>query len=316
MMRQATESKHYAANRAETRAQPSDPLALTQIAAGVDGYPEGRDAVALAAALSRLTGGDLLLVAVHSGPLVVLPAEVDWKSVDAQARAMLVQARDAVAPEARITVETDLSVARALHRVCERDHRGLLVVGSSRQAAPGCVRIGRRTRQLLSHCECALAVAPRGLHEDPDLTFATIGVGYDGEPESHAALALGSAIAAAAGAELHVCAVVDDRPPAVGWAPIGLGQTLSDWREVVQENVSSLREQALGAVAGENANVEIESVTGRPASALLALAERVDLLVIGSRRWGPASRVLLGSTGEALMHEAACPVVAVPRPAS
>ena len=57
-----------------------------------------------------------------------------------------------------------------------------------------------------------------------------------------------------------------------------------------------------------------EAVAGRPADALLALSGDVDLLVIGSRRWGPATRVLLGSTGEALMHDAACSVVAVPRP--
>ena len=39
----------------------------------------------------------------------------------------------------------------------------------------------------------------------------------------------------------------------------------------------------------------------------------LDLLVIGSRRWGPAARVVLGGTGEAVMHEAACSVLAIPR---
>lgn len=314
-MREAIEAKHYAGHRA-ARSKPSGPAALMRIAVGVDGHPEGRDAVTLGAAISRLIGGELLLVAVHPGPLVVLPPELDWKSVHAQAQAMLAEARDAIAPDARIAVETDLSVPRALHRVCKREHRGLLIVGSSREAAQGQVRIGGSTRQLLSHSECALAVAPRGLHERRDLSLAAIGVGYDGEPESQAALALGCAIAAAVGAELHVCAVVDDRPPAVGWPQVGLGQTMDDWYEVVQQNMLALRQQASGAVRGTGAAVEIDSLTGRPASALLALAERVDLLVIGSRRWGPASRVLLGSTGEALMHEAACPVVAVPRPAS
>lgn len=58
------------------------------------------------------------------------------------------------------------------------------------------------------------------------------------------------------------------------------------------------------------------SVRGRSADALLALSGEVDLLLIGSRRWGAGARVLLGSTGEALMQAAACPVLAVPRPAS
>jgi nucleotide-binding universal stress UspA family protein len=35
---------------------------------------------------------------------------------------------------------------------------------------------------------------------------------------------------------------------------------------------------------------------------------------LGSRRWGEAARVLLGCTGEALMHGASAPVLVVPRP--
>ena len=50
------------------------------------------------------------------------------------------------------------------------------------------------------------------------------------------------------------------------------------------------------------------------ADALLALSRKVDLLVIGSRRWGPMARVLLGGTGETLLHEAHCPMLVVPRP--
>jgi len=58
---------------------------------------------------------------------------------------------------------------------------------------------------------------------------------------------------------------------------------------------------------------EVEVARGRPADALAALGDQVDLLVIGSRRWGTAARVLLGSTGEAPMNDARCPVMVVPR---
>ena len=47
---------------------------------------------------------------------------------------------------------------------------------------------------------------------------------------------------------------------------------------------------------------------------LLKLSGELDLLVIGSRRWGAVARLMLGSTGEALMHGARCPVLVVPRP--
>jgi len=175
-----------------------------RIAVGIDGYAEGRDAAVLGATLARATGAELMLVAVHPDPLVVLPPELGWTGMHKQAEALLRETRDAIAPHARIDVETDWSVPRALERVAARAHRDLLVVGSSRRGAAGHVRIGSRTRQLLCHCTRAPAVAPRGLSERPVRQLGRIGVGYDGDPESQAALSLAGAIALAADAKLIV----------------------------------------------------------------------------------------------------------------
>ena len=41
----------------------------------------------------------------------------------------------------------------------------------------------------------------------------------------------------------------------------------------------------------------------------------MDLLVVGSRGYGPLRRVLLGSVSSELMHSAPCPVMVVPRTA-
>jgi nucleotide-binding universal stress UspA family protein len=292
------------------------PPVTARLAVGVDGYPEGRDAAALGAAISRATGAATMLVAVHPDPMIVLPDEMNWTSLHKQARDALIEIREAFAPEARLAVRTDQSVARALHRIVQIENRDLLVMGSSRNAAPGHVRIGKRTRQLLCHFECALAVAPRGLHAHRDFSFKRIGVGYDDTPESRAALAWAGALAVAAGAELHVHGVVDDRLPTVGWGEVWIGDMMSSWREVVREEEQSLSRRAAEAARATGASVTIAAGSGRPADALLDLSGNVDLIVIGSRRWGPAKRVLLGSTGEALMHDAACPVVAVPRPAT
>ncbi len=50
---------------------------------------------------------------------------------------------------------------------------------------------------------------------------------------------------------------------------------------------------------------------------LAALDERdVDLLVCGSRGYGPARRVLLGGVSTALVRRAAAPVMVVPRSAA
>ena len=287
---------------------------ITRIAVGVDGYAEGRDAVALAAAIAGLTGAELMLVAVHVDPLVPMPAELSWSSLHEEAEKMLREVRASLAPNARIHAETDLSVPRALYRVARQHHRNLLVVGSSRNAAEGRVRIGKRTRQLLCHFECALAIAPRGLHSRPEVPLRTIGVGYDGSPEAGAALVLAATLAVGARAELRVRGVVDDRVPVLLRSALG-GLIATEWHDAMGEEEERLRDRALAETDPIDAPVTVEVSRGRPADALLALSESVDLLVVGSRRWGPAARVLLGSTGEALLHDAACPVLAVPRPA-
>ena len=300
--------------RTSEKGQPtSGAPAVKRLAVGVDGYPEGDDASVLGAAIARATGAAMLLVAVHPDPMIVVPEGLDWASLHRQARDTLIKTRDAFAPEARLAVRTDYSVARALQRVVLQENRDLLVVGSSRHAPPGHIRIGKRTRQLLCQFECALAVASRGLHANPDFGFERIGVGYDGGPESEAALEWAGALAAAGGAELRVRAVVDDRRPIVGWGRAWIADMIRDWTAAVREEEEGVRKQAFDAAQRTGAKVTAEAVSGRPADALLALSGNVDLLVIVSRRWGPAQRVLLGSTGEALMHDAACPVVAVPR---
>jgi nucleotide-binding universal stress UspA family protein len=78
--------------------------------------------------------------------------------------------------------------------------------------------------------------------------------------------------------------------------------------------MDSLRQESLPAAQATGAAVQTEVLRGRPAEALLALSREVDLLVIGSRRWGPMARVLLGGTGETLLHGAHCPMLVVPRP--
>jgi len=288
---------------------------IARIAAGVDGFREGRDAATLASMIARAAGADLMLVAVHPDPMVVLPAEIGWTGMRKEAERHLRETRDAVAPGAQIAVETDWSIPRALERVVQREHRDLLVLGSSRQGAEGHLRIGDRTRQLLSHSRCALAVAPRGLSEQPARRLERIGVGYDGAPESEAALSLAGALAVSAGATLSVRAVVDDRVPMVGWHSAVEEQVLEMWDEVLAPHIAALLERAQSASEATGAALaRVDVRRGRPADPLLELCEHVDLLVIGSRRWGGAARVLLGRTGEALMHDASAPILVVPRP--
>jgi nucleotide-binding universal stress UspA family protein len=55
---------------------------------------------------------------------------------------------------------------------------------------------------------------------------------------------------------------------------------------------------------------------GDPVQKLLEDAEiGVDLLVLGSRGFGPVMRLLIGSVSSRVIREAPCPVLVVPRPA-
>jgi nucleotide-binding universal stress UspA family protein len=89
---------------------------------------------------------------------------------------------------------------------------------------------------------------------------------------------------------------------------------MASWKANVLADTDSLRERASIASRALGVKVHVDIQQGRPAKSLLALSADVDLLVVGSRRWGPVARLLLGSTGEALLHDAHCPTLIVPRP--
>ncbi len=131
------------------------------------------------------------------------------------------------------------------------------------------------------------------MHGKPGKPLARIGAGYNGGPESQAALELAASIAIAAQAELHVSGSVDDRirslewsrmgtgagiAPSIGWQPTGSAGATPEWDELVQTTDNTLRVELEDAARDTGATVVTEIRHGRPANALLELSERVDLL--------------------------------------
>ncbi len=285
-----------------------------RIAVGVDGYSTGDDAAVLGAALAQAIDADLLLVAVHPDPIVVLPPELNRKAMREQSRRMLGDTRRTLAPTGRAIVETDFSAARALARVVQKERCDALVLGSARRGAEGQVTIGSATHQLLGHAGCHLALAPQGLRNAAPLELRRIAVGYDGAPESSAALGLAAALAARTGAALQVIGVVDDRLPSFPWGGLPLRRTVEVRDELLEDERVSLERNAQAATGSLEPGAEVSAVFGSPAEVLREVSEDADLLVIGSRRWGIVARVLLGSVGEALLHSARCPVLVAARP--
>jgi len=193
---------------------PTPAPAPRLIGVGVDGTPAGRDAVVLASVLARATGAEMMLIAVYEKPLLegVVPAELGWTTVRRQARTMLARTRDSLAPGSRTVLQVNGLGWRGLLDVARREHRDLLVVGSTRRAEYGHATLGDAAAELLSHSTCPLAIAPRGMEDDPGARLERIGVAFDATPESEAAVALARSLALAAGADLRVRRVIDTTP--------------------------------------------------------------------------------------------------------
>lgn len=272
-----------------------------KVLAGVDGHLGGRDAVALAA---QLTAGDGTLSLAHVYPVRGDPLHHDYNDYEA---AQYVHARDvleAARKEAGVPVElrwsASTSPGRGLHELAEALGSDLLVVGSCRRGLLRRVMVGDETRASLDGAPCAVAIAPAGYAEDP-ATIRKIGVGYDGSPESKRAVDLARTLAAQLGAVVAVLEVVSF--PAYLFRGAGAGEDTS-----IEELISDTRDRV--ASIGD---VEPHGAYGHAAEELARWGDTVDLLVVGSRGYGPVGRLVHGSTSRALANTAHCPLLVLTR---
>jgi nucleotide-binding universal stress UspA family protein len=280
------------------------------IIVGVDGDEGGRDALGLAAALQRTFHSRLIAVMAYPADEFVNRATSPSfeSAIRDESRKMLAAELERAAVDAEPLVVPDGSPARALHRAAERYNAELIVIGSDREARSGRVLAGDVTSGTLHGASCAVAVAPRGI-ADSWPQMHTIAVGLDGSPESRAALALAQDLADATGARLRLLCVV---PPAVPvgspWASTPVGIVERD--RAAREQARALVDDAASEI-GDHATGDV--VPGTPHKELARLSHAASVVVVGSRSYGPLRRLLLGSTSTKVVHEAACPVLVLPR---
>lgn len=202
------------------------------------------------------------------------------------------------------------SPARALHELSTDPSTVLVVVGSTTRGAIRRVLPGNIAHELLSGAASPVAIAPYGYAEQDERPLATVGVAFDGSGEAQQALAGARQLARRAGATLHVITVVE--PLAFGSVPVSTMEPAASAGRLLEEEMRAVHNAAVGE---SRVLVETESVLerGEPADVLLEQSRQLDVLVAGSRGYGPLGAVLLGSTTRELMHGAGCPVLIVPR---
>jgi nucleotide-binding universal stress UspA family protein len=208
-------------------------------------------------------------------------------------------------------VETLSYIGGSPPRVFEQfalDHAiDLIVVGSPHHGAVGRALSGSVSQTLLHGAPVPVATAPHGYADRANGALGTIAVAYDGDEGSQAALGYAAALARAAEAELDVLTVERPTAPVSG----AIAYTLA-----LPQDVDDIQRQALAEV-DPSIQIRRRVLEGPTAEALAdACHEGVDLIVVGSRGYGTVERVLLGSTSAALIREAPCPVIVVPRPAA
>jgi nucleotide-binding universal stress UspA family protein len=287
------------------------------ILVGYDPRGDDRAPVNFGAAASRFTGAPLLVAAVQSGGEAGTDADLVDDCSAAIARVEADLNDQGLTVSCRVLHAT--SAARALHQAAEEEDAGLLVVGSTNRSRIGRVLPGSTAERLLHGAPCPVAVVPRGWAGRPDGP-QTIAVGFDDTPEGREALSAAYTLAARAGATLRVVHAVHDRvgayveaePKRPGRADRVDAEDAEGEHKLTIERI--VRERLVADGAGEGAvPVEVDLFVDDAADALVAVSQNVDLLICGSRGYGPVRAVLLGGVARRVVDAAHCPVIVLPR---
>jgi nucleotide-binding universal stress UspA family protein len=184
----------------------------------------------------------------------------------------------------------------------------LLVLGSRGTGGFRGILVGSTAVALVAHGDCPVAVI-RGATEDASPPAeGPVVVGVDGSPTSDAAIATAFDEASWRGAGLVAVHA---------WSEYASDhvrfEALDEGREQVEQVENELLAQRLAGWQEKYPDVDVRRVVtpGRPVEKLLDYAAGAQLIVVGSRGNGGFSGMLLGSTSQALIRHATCPLMVV-----
>lgn len=282
-----------------------DDAGKKRILIAFDGSPHSRDALVLGKQLCRLLDASPMVVICEVFP-AYLSEMLDTETIVAEeGSAVLDLASDYFAPreiETRAVVHQ--SPARAIQELAERLDPLAVIVGSSHHGDGGRVLLSTVGKSLLAGSPSPIVVAPRG-YAKHDAAVKRICVAIDEGPDSARALDEAIAIARLAGAHLTVVSVSGPTAASYGFA-------IGDMRTAQLQFTAKLLEEAADYIPRE-IPVTIKRLEGDPLHELEKISKFFNLMVVGSRSYGPVRRVLLGSVSAGLMSKVQCPLMVVPR---
>jgi nucleotide-binding universal stress UspA family protein len=277
--------------------------------------------IAFAAVAARLTGAPMTVVSVHPGGSVfdrlsggefephaeaLEPGLVDRLQTE-------IAAYD-VPAEARVVEHS--TPARGIAATIEELQPRLVVLGSSHRGRLGRVLPGSTAERVIHGAPCPVVVVPHG-HAMPAGGLRSVGAAFVPTDEGRTALRVAAQLARAAGARLLAVTVLspkhaEEQAPGL-MAASTRDQDPSESRYARHRLVAEDTLEAAIAQVSEGVVTEQDVLFQDPVEGLTAASHRVDLLVIGSRAYGPLHAVMLGGVSRRVMLEAACPVLVLPR---
>lgn len=285
------------------------------VVVGVDGSISATQAVRWAALEADRRGTPLVLVHVWTPVPVSVPHAAAFRPYEngliEQGRQWLTEA-SAVACEAApgITTSTKLSSGSVAGQLIGSSASADLVVLGSRGLGgfTGLV-VGSIAVAVATHGHCPLVVVRGADPKSAPRQDGPVVVGVDGSQTSQAAIRFAFQAAALRDAPLVAVHAWSDLPVTTAW------EITTSWQSI-QQHESEVLTQWLTETQTEYPGVHIEQVVVQdgPAHILLDQAKNAQLVVVGSRGRGGFRGLLLGSTSQALIQHAACPVAVVPPP--
>jgi nucleotide-binding universal stress UspA family protein len=278
-----------------------------RIVVGYAGDRAGRDAVKLAARLAAALSSHVTIVFPYHPLLASVPGDTAEEHVRGEVQALMAPIESSKTPTYHWT--TSPWPIHALHELATYEKADLIVFGAAREGLAEHLHVSLMER-MVHGAPCAVGVAPAG-YADGDLAeLRRVGVGFSDSEEGRTALHLAHELAGILGGELEVIAGSGLSPALASYAfsSPSLPQIENEMYAETQTNL----ERVAGGLGG-GAPAQLETVRGDPSGVLIERSGNLDLLMLGSRAYGPLRHVLLGSVSARAMREARCPVLVIPR---
>ncbi|HKN96460.1 MAG TPA: universal stress protein [Pseudonocardiaceae bacterium] len=288
----------------------SDSVTGLPIVAGVDGSDSALEAARWAADEAARKRVPLRLVSVMQVPVasgyvgdIGLSADL-IDGLQAESQRILDETRSTlVTQRPGLNVTTAVLVGPPIPTLVEESGSArLVVVGSRGLGGFRGMLVGSTAVALAARGHCPVAVIRGG-----DRRTGPVVVGVDGSPASDAAIELAFEEASLRRTEL--VAVHTWLEHASDAAYVAMEPALN-WDVLSERGMESLAERLAGWAEKYRDVTVVRRVTrGRPIVNLLAAAADAQLLLVGSRGRGAFAGVVLGSTSQALVYHAPCPLI-------